>query len=80
MHRYHLEFAAPDGTVLIDMQGDEFAALDAASAQARDVIRTVLQKARPDLDWSGWITTIRDGEGKSLAVVRFGELTGRDGA
>ena len=77
-HRYHLEFAGPDGTVLTDTQGDEFPALDAATAQARAVIRTVLEKAAPHSDWSGWITTIKDREGRPLAVVLFGELMQSD--
>jgi hypothetical protein len=80
MHRYHLEFAGPDGTVLVDTEGDEFPALDVASAQARDVIRTVLQQAAPDQDWSEWTTTIKDGQGNHLAVVRFREIMESSGA
>ena len=80
MHRYHLEFTGPDGTVLVDTQGDEFPELDVASAEACDVIRTVLRKAGPGTDWSGWVATIKDSDGKSLAVMRFRELMGWDAA
>ena len=80
MHRYHLEFRHPNGTALLDTQGDELAELELAKAQARIVIRRVLKQATPEADWSEWVTAIRDDEGTELAVLRFRDVMELDAA